>query len=471
MEKKDKERTSGILKYILAMCVACLALVLILLLSGAFSDSKKKSHVTPTPKPSEQPVKETSDTIVGIVKEIDQERGVITIQDVGTGAEQIFTFDGTTSFTSRYDTPITISAIPCGEIVEVAFDTTTARLKTCDITQKAWEYKEVGRWKMNKTDSTILIGSKTYQYTNALFAFDSKGMIDTNSLSTKDQVTIKGIGGQAYSIIVTKGHGFVSLTGCEAFLNGTIEVGYDIITTVTENMILTLREGDYKVTITKDGLSATKYISVLTGDNANLDFSEYKPEEVETGKCYFDVTPAGADLYINDVQTDYAKPIELKYGEYNIKVECAGYQTYYAKLTVANPKEVLTITLVDENQVAATPTPNPSATNSATDTPTRTPSPTSSASPSPTASATTTPTTSSTPKVDSANKIHIYAPIGAAVYLNGEYKGTIPVSFDKVIGESMKLTLSMAGHDSKDYTVTVKDDKFDVVWSFEQWWQ
>ena len=468
MEKKDLENTSGYFKYIIGVCIACLAAVLVLLLTGVFDENHGKSnHAIKTAAPSQAPQNVKEDTLIGIVKQINKEEGVFTLLITETGKEQIFTYDGTTSFTSRYNQPITAGEVPYGEIVEVTFDVATSKLKSCDITDKAWEYKAVGRWKMDKTAKSITIGTKTYQYSDLLYAFDKDGEIDTNTLSTKDQVTIKGMNGQAYSIIVTVGHGYLSLTGYEAFLGGTIEIGYDIITTVTEDMVLPLREGSYKVTVTKDGLTSSKYIKLIAGEDYTLDFSEYKVEKVKTGKCYFDITPSGADLYIDDVETAYTKPIELKYGEYEVRVECAGYQTFYAKLKVANEKEVLTITLVpDTSEPTTSPEPNEDDTTSSTPTPVPTPTT------SPTASSTTSPTTSpiATPTSPSTNKITISSPTGAYVYLDDKYKGVIPVTFDKVVGENMKLTLMMTGKDSKTYTVTVKDDNFDVFWAFDQWW-
>lgn len=464
MEKKDTEGTWNLLKYIIGFCILCLVVVLILLFTGTFDKKGRKTQANAqeSTNPSATPTS-PEDGLIGVVKKIDKEAGVFTILMTETGVEQLFAYDGTTSFTSRYDQPLTAVEIPCGEIVEITFDHTTNKLKTCDITQKAWEYKEIGKWEMDKTSKTIKIGTKTYQYNDQLYAFDSNGEMDTNRLSSKDQVTIKGIDGQAYSIIVTIGHGLVTLTGYEAFLDGTIEVGYDIITTITDNMVLALREGEYRVTVTKNGLTATKYIKLMTGEDYTLDFSEYKPEKVQTGKCYFDVTPSGADLYIDNVETDYSKPIELKYGEYEVRAECAGYQTYYAKLTVAEEKEVLTIDLASDTTTSTTATPTPSI--SVEDTDSSTPTPT----PSPTASPTASP--SATPTVNKTNKIHIYTPVGAYVYLNDTYKGTIPVSFDKVVGDDMRLTLMMTGKDSKTYNVTVKNDGYDVVWSFDQWWK
>ena len=466
MGKREEESTSGILKYIIGLCIACLVIVLLLLVTGVFDQSKSKKKVDPTNAagPSQIPKESTKDSLIGIVKDINEVEGVITLILIETGENQIFTFDGTTSFSSRYDQPITADEILYGEMVEVVFDTATSKLETCDITDQAWEYKEINKWKIDKDNQSILIGSKTYQYSDQLYAFDANGAIDTNQLSSKDQITIKGIGGQAYSIIVTKGHGFVALTGYDAFLGGTIEIGYDVITTVTENMVFPLKEGEYRVTITKDGLSATKYIKLMAGEDYTLDFSEYKPEKVKTGKCYFDISPSGADLYIDNIETDYTKPIELKYGEYQVRVECAGYQAYYAKLKVADEKEVLTITLVDESKAIASGYPTPSASVGDTDQ-------TSPVRPTPSPKASDTAAATNTPKAGSTNKINITAPIGASVYLNDKYKGVVPVIFDKVVGEDMRLTLMMTGKDSKTYSVTVKDDGYDVVWSFDQWWQ
>ena len=47
-------------------------------------------------------------------------------------------------------------------------------------------------------------------------------------------------------------------------------------------------------------------------------------------------------------------------------------------------------------------------------------------------------------KTDTDHKITVSAPAGAAVYINGTYKGVAPCSFTKVIG-SVTLTLTKEG--------------------------
>ncbi|MFR1028589.1 MAG: PEGA domain-containing protein [Clostridium sp.] len=57
------------------------------------------------------------------------------------------------------------------------------------------------------------------------------------------------------------------------------------------------------------------------------------------------------------------------------------------------------------------------------------------------------------------------APVGAAVYVNGTYKGEVPCSFTKVIG-NVTLSLTKDCYETKTYAVEISDDSKDISWSF-----
>ncbi len=67
--------------------------------------------------------------------------------------------------------------------------------------------------------------------------------------------------------------------------------------------------------------------------------------------------------------------------------------------------------------------------------------------------------------VDEAHTITIAEPMGAAVYLDGTFKGTAPCSFPKSIG-THTITLSMSGYTTKSYTVEIANDYENVEWKF-----
>lgn len=65
------------------------------------------------------------------------------------------------------------------------------------------------------------------------------------------------------------------------------------------------------------------------------------------------------------------------------------------------------------------------------------------------------------PIVDSERLIYIQKPVGASVYLNGEFKGVSPGSFQKVIGSHV-LTFIKKGYQTKSYTIDIADDGLDT---------
>jgi hypothetical protein len=72
---------------------------------------------------------------------------------------------------------------------------------------------------------------------------------------------------------------------------------------------------------------------------------------------------------------------------------------------------------------------------------------------------------SSSTEYDTEHTITVSAPEGAAIYVDGTYKGVIPCSFTKMLG-SVTLTLTKEGCTTKSYSVELPDDSKDISWSF-----
>ena len=213
-------------------------------------------------------------------------------------------------------------------------------------------------------------------------------------------------------------------------------------------MLITIREGTYKVVLSKNHSTAVKNVTVHSGREVTLDFSEYKPADSHVGVITFDIAPAGADLTINGTAVGYSKPIALAYGVYQIQVSMTGYTTYTGTLDVEEPKgTTVRINLVEEEAEASDTTAAPSATGKSTKT-----------------SSESTDDTQ-TKQIDSDHTITVSAPQGAEVYLDNVYKGLAPCTFTKVIG-SQTVTLRRDGYATKSYSVDILDDDQDVKLSF-----
>ena len=66
-------------------------------------------------------------------------------------------------------------------------------------------------------------------------------------INKQDVLTVRGTGYNVYSVVKSRGHGYIRLSHYKDFIGGMIEVGDSMILPVTKNMLITVGEGSYKV--------------------------------------------------------------------------------------------------------------------------------------------------------------------------------------------------------------------------------
>ena len=64
-------------------------------------------------------------------------------------------------------------------------------------------------------------------------------------------------------------------------------------------------------------------------------------------------------------------------------------------------------------------------------------------------------------------KVHIDSPVGAEVYLDGNYIGISPVDFEKKAGNYV-VSLRKTGYQTRSYTLQVDSEEKDVTYSFSE---
>jgi len=153
---------------------------------------------------------------------------------------------------------------------------------------------------------------------------------------------------------VTKGHGTIRFEEYEDFIGGTVYIGNREILPIVSDMTVTTREGSYEIIMEKGSFKGTKTLTVLPFEDVILNMGEFKLPPVQKGKVTFHITPEGADLYINDKQTDYSKAVELEYGEYTMKVSLGGYMNYTGKLEVSGTSKTVSIDLAGSQSQSTT---------------------------------------------------------------------------------------------------------------------
>jgi len=413
------------------------------------------------------------DTCIVILNNTEEKE--ITLRNIKGGDDKILLYDRLTKFLTKHDGPLTAAEIMPGDIVDVTFTTHDLHISSLKMSVNAWEIKEVKRFTIDEKGKTITVADELYKMAdNSVIASGERlgKLLDVTGLDT---LTVRGIGKKVYSIQIDEGHGYIRILNDSYFVGGWIEIGQDMITIMTENMLIPMPEGSYDIKVTNKGYVGRQTVKVNRDKETMLDLSKVEIEEVAIGHVLFTVVPDYAQLYVDGVMTDFEERISLEYGIHSIRAELAGYETVRANIRVGSENANITIEL-DESTEEETGSSNSMAPPD--------PSVDTMEKPGSASSSSTTeydysqtgssviPEDSSTvvssDAVISDNKqIYVEGPEGCEVYLDGTYIGIAPCHTAKVTG-SHSITLSKSGYETKSYTINVTNDGNDLTMSFSE---
>ncbi|MDE6852672.1 MAG: PEGA domain-containing protein [Lachnospiraceae bacterium] len=393
---------------------------------------------------------DNTSSITGVIVLQDTQNSKITVRELDSDIESILHYDYSAEVTDQYGQSIRADQLKTGLIVEAHYRPEDATLVTVSVPEDVWEYNEVGAFSFQSEERMMKFAGRKYQYSDLTYISSGVQNITREDLNTEDKLTVRGVGYRVYSIVRTMGHGYIRLANYADFIGGMVEVGDGIILPVTENMLITAGEGIYPLTLIRGSMITSKTVTVTADQEVIADFSDYVPALENVGMVTFQIDPEGADLYINGTAVNYSEPVALNYGEYRIRVEMTGYDTYTGTLDVEEPSTSIQIDLIEQSAGVdgqeSTATDAPSATDDANDSDS---------------------SDTTTKKVDSNHSIRVTAPAGVEVYLDNVYKGLAPCKFKKVIG-SQTITLRKDGYITKSYSVDILDDDENVSLSFPE---
>lgn len=427
----------------------------------------QSNHENETEKvvPSNKPKKD----ITAIVLDINITDKIIRLYDIDKNQEINLIYTGGTNVFDKYGQAITMNQVEIGQIMDVTYESQTDKLTYLQSSKRVWEYVGVSNMSIDPDKNIIKIARTKYTYNEPVIVSD-ESLINMKDLAPQDELTVRGVDETIWSIIVTKGHGYVKLEDYETFIGGSVTVGYESVQEITKDLTVTVREGSYNLTVENGEYSGTKNVTVNRDMETIVSVGDLGPKPIRYGDTSFEIMPFGADLFIDGELISYANPIKLAYGDHNIKASLGGYLTYNGNLLVdyasknmqivlpeIQSKEMVTIVEIDgedsqgeeyldytdwdsqhynEEDMEDVDQELEEDIDDIED-------------------------IDDNPIIDYEHRIYIQNPSGASVYLNGEYKGTSPGSFQKVIGGHI-LTFIKKGYQTKSYTIDIADDGLDT---------
>lgn len=355
----------------------------------------------------------------------DADTGRMRFVDIKTGTEYEVPYTGSTDIQDAYGKIKAASTMDMGGIYDVYVDKKGKAVKIHG-NSDAWVRYDVSGITVDENSRKLSIGASNMIYESYTVVLSGEERISIAQLVDQDKLVIRGVGEKVYSVNVTAGHGYLKLTGVDALVGGYVSIGNKQLLGITKDMLVTAPVGTYTVNVRNGNLSASKTVTIVKDETTSVDFSEVQSDPVKMGAVNFSVTPKGAVMSIDGVEVDYSTPVSLSYGTHRVKLVANHYQEYSEIINVNSAYVTKVIDMTSSGTSTSTAADN-----------------------------------------TSGYKVSITAPKGAVLYVNSEYIGTVPCSFDKSSGKKT-ITLSQNGYNTVSYTISIANTAGDLTYAFPE---
>ena len=390
----------------------------------------------------------------------DMENDKIVFLDYISGDQLELGYHGGVVVTDTRGSSININDLTIGSIVDITYYADTKRLISIAASSSVQVLKDVNKFAADVINKKATYKGSSCKMSEYALAFDDGKAKSIMEVNTEDKVTLYLMNGTLISCVIDEGHGYVRLINQHTYVGGMVEIGYDVIVPVTDDMLLAVREGTYTLRINKNGYSDSKEVTVEKDEEVEVDISDIA---IPRGTVSFVVTPEDAELYVDNELLDTHAYSNI-YGSYGLKIKAEGYQSFNGSFKISEPVKSYTFELValDDATTEDETTEDETTGNDSNETTADSGTTTSSTE----SDGTTEATTQANYEGATNNTITIKTPVGAGVYVDGNYVGYAPVSFQKIVG-THTIVLYQTGSLIKSYTIQAADDGKDDEYSFD----
>ncbi len=417
------------------------------------------------------------------IRDIDTVRKQIRFRNHSTGKTYTLNYDNTSMIYDARGTALSASLLEVGQIVDVTFLKSTKHITTLNVSKDAWVVENTRDHELVRGDGTAKVKGEIYKIdARTLVMADGVLALAEDVLST-DTVTVSGIGKDIYSVMVTGGHGYVSLSSDtvedHSLVGAWIELDNEVIYKISPNMLLSAPEGDYNLQILGNGANYQSEVNISRNQETVVDTSNVNITKPKEGLITFEIIPDHAEVFVDGQKVLTDVPQSIRYGYHSLKIMADGYITQDKYLKIGTPKSVISIELEAESGSSGSSTTgstvgdigNVASASSTANSIGVSVGDVSSITSSAASTASTVSANSSDEKKKGTNqvidgyKLYFDKPYGAELYFDGGYIGMIPTSVTKISG-THEVILKQDGYETKSYRINVDSDEVDLNYTF-----
>ncbi len=414
------------------------------------------------------------------IRDIDTVKKQIRFRNHKTGKTYTLSYDNTSMIYDVRGTALSAALLEIGQIVDVKFLKSSKHITSLNVSSEAWTVEDTREHELVRGNGTAKVKGELYKIDpKTLVMADGNVALAEDVLST-DKVTVSGIGKDIYSVVVTSGHGYVSLSSDtvedHSLVGSWIELDNEVIYKISPNMLLSAPEGDYTLQILGNGASYTSEVNVSRNQETVVDTSNVNITKPKEGLVTFEIIPDTAEVFVDGEKVLTGVPQSIKYGYHNLKIIADGYKTQDKYLKIGTAKSVISIEMEKDKDASSDSSSedssfDTSSSSSASSKSSRDVSYDSSSVTSASAATTAATVSSNSSDEKPGNKVidgyYIYfdKPYAAELYFDGAYIGMIPTHVPKISG-THEVILKMEGYETKSYRISIDKDEVDLNYTF-----
>lgn len=286
---------------------------------------------------------DVSDTQIYVIIHLDKKNKLIGLGLPDSLRTVQYGYTQATQILDEHGQYVSLDRLKPGNIVTIGELDHEAKLSSIQLASQVWYQDNITRFSIDQSIGMLVIGETKYRYDQYLRVFSDDQEISISQIGENDVIRVQGQDKQILSIQVVQGHGTIVLSNTELFEGGWISLGTKIYAKVTPDMTLEVPEGRYELSVANDGYGDTKIVQVKRSEVTQVDLDEYKGEGPKMCQVTFAVHVPDALLYINGDEINYEKPVELRYGVYQLTVIADGYETWERQLVIHSEEAVIDI--------------------------------------------------------------------------------------------------------------------------------
>lgn len=290
-------------------------------------------------------VKKNSDIL--IVSDVNSANETIRVYNYSTGVQYQYYYGLTTGFFDKYGNHMSVSDIHQGDVVYISGADSDGKAKRIQKSDKVWTNDAVTNFSVDKDKSMFKIGRNSYRLGERTMIFSGSDVIDTDSITTQDKLSVVGIDKDIVSISVTTGHGTLQLSNTSLFEGSFLQLGDRIFAEITKDMSLDVPEGSYTLAVANNGWGGSADIEIKRGETTKVNLNDLKGDGPKKSSILFEVDVQSAKIYVDGSEIDYTSPVEITYGKHTLKVTADGYDTWTRTLYVNSKEATIQITIND----------------------------------------------------------------------------------------------------------------------------